>query len=343
MPILVCHIGWMHRYEGLEHVPGDGDTIEGGGKWIYENGYGGEVCNFLKCADGFVYGHFETVKNEIIRKVNLEKLGSAPEASSVSGVDVVWTATEPEERGRRIVGWYKDAEIFRLPEKFQTMPSAQHALDELKTFRVRAKANNAILLAPGDRTIRLGRGHGWIGQANWWYPERSNNLDVLKFMRRVQHEIDSTKKISVPVLGKSSWGGGSDPERNAEVERRAIETVVGYYAGCDVWSVEKENKGWDLEAVRKGQSTPVECIEVKGLSGSELIVGLTPREYQAFAKHIKGQMPHYRLCVVREALSNAPRLVVFRYIFESRTWRDEVTGSEIHPNVNVVEAAIVSL
>jgi hypothetical protein len=50
----------MSLYEGHQGKP---DKIVGGGNCVEEHGRGAEVCNFLKCADGHVYGHVETWKS----------------------------------------------------------------------------------------------------------------------------------------------------------------------------------------------------------------------------------------------------------------------------------------
>lgn len=52
--MIFCNIGWMSRYQGISHQP---DKIVGGGRYPRDNGMGGEVCNFLGCDDGQVYGH----------------------------------------------------------------------------------------------------------------------------------------------------------------------------------------------------------------------------------------------------------------------------------------------
>lgn len=137
-------------------------------------------------------------------------------------------------------------------------------------------------------------------------------------------------------------GGKSDPLRNAEVEKAAILEVREHFAGYRITSVEKDNVGWDLEARPKGAGTPLR-LEVKGLFGSELKVGLTPREYRAFQKHIDGSMPKYRLCVVTEALSTKPKLVVFRFDKGKQCWLDDRAGKIVTPGINPIEAAIISL
>src|SRR5579872_6420614 len=116
MAMLFCNIGWMSRYRGLEHQP---DKIVGGGQYVRENDAGAEVCNFLPCDDGYVYGHVETYKGNwedktgIDREIKLQHLGATGAAPFVDGIDVIWTATHPLEKQRRIVGWYKNARVYR--------------------------------------------------------------------------------------------------------------------------------------------------------------------------------------------------------------------------------------
>ena len=73
-PLLVCNIGWMSHYKGLAGKP---DNIVRGGKWVVKHKTGHEVCNFVHCKDGNVYGHVETIKNEIDRQIKIETLGAS--------------------------------------------------------------------------------------------------------------------------------------------------------------------------------------------------------------------------------------------------------------------------
>jgi hypothetical protein len=340
MPLLICHIGWMHLYEGLEGKP---DKIVGGGRYVREHRSGHEVCNFLHCNDGYVYGHVETIKGKIDRPISIEMLGSDKNAQHIDGVDVIWTATHPQEKGRRVIGWYRDARVFRYRQYFTEYPSRQHKLDKLQTFRVRARADDAVLIPLGERTLQLGRGKGWIGQALWWFPEASNNDEVKTFIEDVQtlmrmSRFSLTRRLSVK---KGNWGRNSDPERKALVEAAAIEAVEMHFAGYQIKSVEDENLGWDLEAYGK-EKEPLR-LEVKGLSASDLQVGLTPREYFALKLHMKGEMDNYRLCVVTGALGNNPRLYIFRYSRSAAGWVDESSMEELSARITPIEAAIVSL
>jgi hypothetical protein len=340
MPLLVCHLGWMSHYAGDEGRP---DKIVGGGRWVDEHEHGGEVCNFLRCANGKVYGHVETIKKNKDRPIRIELLGAANYAEFVDGVDVVWTATHPQERGRRVVGFYRDARVYRNRQNFRKTPSIQHRRDELSNFRIQADAGNALLIPLDARGLRLGQGKGWIGQANWWFPEQRRNASVQKFIRDVRSLMNGSIVAAAGPRpkGKGRWGGDADPEKKAEVERSAISIVKQHYSAYDVESVENENLGWDLHAMKSGRVSL--RLEVKGLYSAELKIGLTPREYRALKDHIEGRMDNYRLCVVTNALAAAPRLTIFQYNRGVKGWVDDSSGNKVSPAITVLEAATVSL
>jgi hypothetical protein len=333
----------MTAYEGLVGQP---DRIVGGGKWVREHKDGGETCNFIECDDGYVYGHVETIKGEIDRPIEIGMLGARPGAKFVDHVDVIWTATDPKRKGRWVVGWYRDARVYRYREKFDKAPSSQHRLERNKeSFRIRARASNSVLIPLKQRNISLGRGKGWIGQANWWFPEKQSNAAIRHFVDKMRERLDLGPQLTLDRGNGSHggrWGGNSDPLRNAEVERAAILKVREHFADFRVKSVEKDNLGWDLEARPKGTGAALR-LEVKGLFGRELKVGLTPREFRAFKAHMEGGMPQYRLCVVTGALSHKARLVVFRFDTEKRRWVDDQARRTLVPGINILEAAIVSL
>lgn len=183
--LFFCNIGWMARYEGLNGVP---DKIVGGGKYVEEHGIGGEICNFLQADDGCVYGHVETIKNDEDREIRIEKLGGS--GDFVEGVDVVWTATHPKKGGRRVVGWYKDATVFRKRQHFRKAPSRQHRIDKVGSYIVRALAKNAYRLELDDRTLVMGRGRGWMGQTPWKKFPVNAKGEIRDYLRKVTGLVD---------------------------------------------------------------------------------------------------------------------------------------------------------
>jgi len=211
----------MRDYKGLGYKGLDGkpDEIVGGG--LKEHRKGLEVCNFLRCNDGYVYGHVETIKKDKDRQINIDNIlpnASNSDAESVDGVDVIWIATNRDEGGRRVVGWYRNATVYRHRQAFdKAILTRQHKKDEIRSYRVRAKYENATLLrleGRSDPALRLGRGEGWIGEANWWYPERQSDPAIKKFVRGLRAIIDgkgktlrkeSQENIARKKLNRDQW------------------------------------------------------------------------------------------------------------------------------------------
>jgi hypothetical protein len=252
---------------------------------------------------------------------------------SIDGVDVVWIAREPERGGRRVVGWYRNATVYHHRQEFENYPSPQHSKDEIDTYRIRARSEDATLLPLEDRSdprFRLGTGKGWIGHTNWWFPEQQSDPAIKEFVRGLREFIDARGEYVPKPSVKSKWGGGSDIERKAKVEQAAIGEVKKHYHEYIVTSVEEENVGWDLEAKSRNGGEAF-CLEVKGLFGSELKVGLTPNEYRALVRHKEGEKSYYRLCVVTEALSDKPVLRIFRYEMSDNKWFDAHPSPHFSP------------
>ncbi len=150
-----------------------------------------------------------------------------------------------------------------------------------------------------------------MGQSNVWYaddPEQHHQIrtDVLRF-------------VATRALPSGSGGGSpmqTDPFLRQKVEHVAVATTTAYYSklGYRVDSVEKDNVGWDLCAVHEQRELK---LEVKGLSGPEIRVELTPNEYDKMQTH----RDSYRVCVVTNALTS-PELTVFSYSEETERWED---------------------
>ncbi|TDK29821.1 hypothetical protein E2F50_21710 [Rhizobium deserti] len=79
MPLLFCNIAWMKNYAGRDAK----DPPNGGGGYVVSEGRAGEELNFVEADDGYVYGHFETIKDDVDRDVKIEKLGTSKPSSSM--------------------------------------------------------------------------------------------------------------------------------------------------------------------------------------------------------------------------------------------------------------------
>lgn len=298
MSLLFCHTGWMEHFQGNTAS----DTIKGGGAYVLEHGMGHEVCNFLP-HNGVLYGYVQGGGQGI----NITRMGANKDAHQIDGVTVVWTAKRPNGR-TVVVGWYRHATVFRRFQKHVTPPPEQaaHGID---SYLVRGPADRASLLPVDARVLQVPRQvKGGMGQSLVWF---ADDPMMAPFVAQVHALINDGAFVSPP---RTTPRATPDQAQKVRVERSAIETAWSHYEGLgyDVRSLEKDNVGWDLEAVN---GTNRLRIEVKGLSGMGRQVELSPNEYAAF----QAQATDYRLAVVSDALETAT-IQVIRYSPEAGGW-----------------------
>lgn len=309
--IVFFNTGWMDFYKGLSN-----DTITGGGKNVGIMGWGGEMLNFLPFKSR-LYGY---VQPKIDKKydnpttIKLEKLGATEADESIDNVTVVWTATDPDNGGTYIIGWYKKATIFRYYQSPPNKSKRNYKGNSLGYF-VTAKASDAKLLSIDERNVRvLRQKKNWMGQSNVWYAEHKP-----EFVKLVKAYIFSGI-IPKQVKRKSENKGGGrqlDILKRIEVEKKAVLLVTKHYEklGFHVRSVEKDNVGWDLTATN--EKTQLK-LEIKGLSGKILAAELTPNEF----KNLNADTNYYRLCIVTDALVK-PILKIFAYSKDNGRWMSD--------------------
>lgn len=320
MKYLFCNTGWMESYQGNSKA----DQIRGGGSFVTEEGMGHEVCNFHNHR-GSVYGYVQPARGQrsasagSIKLENIVNGNASKDDEFIEGVLVIWTAKRPEG-GTVVVGWYKDATVFREYHYFKSAP-ALHSKNGLDGYRIHVRAENAKLLPVDERVYQIQRKtQGSIGQSNVWYGDSTIG-------RKIAVDIAALSKGKRPTH-KSKSVSKTDPEHNAKVEKAAVKLVWKYYEdlGYDLISVEKDNVGWDLEA---SQNKTNLRIEVKGLSGSSPHIELSPNEFKAWSE----AHPLYRMAVVTEALTS-PKLHICLYSREHESWQ---VSSHDNAPVDVIE------
>ena len=317
MPLVLFNIGWMRRYRGQTGT----DRIVNGGQYIRDNETGGEIRNFLP-AGRHLYGYVQPPGDGM----NLERLGAVDGADHTDGVTIVFTATRPEG-GRVVVGWYRNARVWR---------DQQRRGDRI--YFARALREDCTLLDVEERVLSVpsaGRPSGtWgMGQSNVRYVDQQD--EDQEFIQALLQYMESPADFDV-AAGVEGAPRQLDPARRARVERAAVDCVIAHYEahGFECDSVEADNKGWDLEVTRGAVRL---LVEVKGCSGDSRQVELTPNEYAAMSHPRYREM--YRLAVVTRALEEQQRrLSTVRYNGSDDTWRDqdgrlarvkELTGARI--------------
>lgn len=289
----------MDRYEGNFN-----DKMQGGGKHIEKYGWGGEMFNF-KPSKNKMYGYVR-----VGGRINLNRLGAKTSDDKIKDVTIIWVAKRPFSGGNYIVGWYENATVYRNAQVSKNSLYRNWNEHNLGYF-VKAKKSDTKLLSRDERTIRVPRGKGAMGQSNIWYAD--NNP---KYVEKV---FEYVKTGIFPVSRNKGKGltRQNDPLKRMEVETKAVKIVTKHYEklGYEIDSVEKDNVGWDLNASNGRIKLK---LEVKGLSGEDIATELTSNEY----RHLNADKVNYRVCVVVETLTS-PKLIIFSFLIDSDEWTSE--------------------
>lgn len=163
MPTIFFNIAWMKHYEGET----ENDSPRYGGS--YETKH--EVCNFLPVA-GRCYGYVQPQGDGIA----LEKIGADPSDEFLDGVTVVWCARSPNAGHTVIVGYYRNARLYRTRQKLP--PSQIHEQNQLTSYFAECAQDDKILLSHKRRAERVPRGKEAMGQSLIWYGEGSRGEEM---------------------------------------------------------------------------------------------------------------------------------------------------------------------
>jgi hypothetical protein len=295
----------MIDYRGVS----DDDPTLGGHGYLKKNKLGHEAWNFAPLRNR-VYGYVPRSA-----RINLKHLGGNSSADSVGGVTVAWIARNPRNGTTYIVGWYTDATVYQGNEHI--VLSRKGGFDV--GYQIVAPAENAVLLPIERRlfTIPTEKKKGNLGQSPIWYGGSDE-------FRTATWEYIGNGGILKARPG-SRTKRQADPEARKKIELAAIRHATQFYESKEggsrtVNSVEKDGAGWDL-TVSAGNGEILK-VEVKGLSGTDLVVELTPNEYTQMRS--SEHRAHYVIYVVTEAGTQKARRHVFLHDQENSKGRNLV-------------------
>lgn len=187
--IIFCEIAWMKYYAGIY----DDDKPMNGGKYIDENGEGGEIFNFVpynhKCY-GYVMHQGDELHIERYDKV----LRSFDE---VRDMTVVWVASDGD--GSKIVGWYEHATMYRFWQGFYDVMCRG---DWWNNYNFVADEKDCYLIDEGKRSFVIprapiaGKGRG-MGQSQVWYADSPYAQN--EFIPKVLEYLDSVREECKPI------------------------------------------------------------------------------------------------------------------------------------------------
>lgn len=309
-PVLFLHIGWARDYRGASD-----DPVQGKFGYIRDgNEDMGEALNFRpykkRC-----YGYAP------VRRLDLDRIGGIIQIDEIEGetayylddVTVVWTATNPADGNRYIVGWYNSARVYEHGQPLRPIKSRSDV-------QVVADHGNTHLIPEDDRTFFVpAREKGWPGTSSAFYA--SDNLSSDSLAKVLNYTNGQPSNGFVPEQPQAIHKAGlfgTDAEARAKVEKAAEDCVVAHYK-ADHWTVEdvsKQNLGWDLTATKGARRL---LIEVKGRAGVGSVV-LTQNERNTMDNEKTRML--YRLAIVFNACAS-PKMTIFRYIAGRKAWISE--------------------
>jgi Protein NO VEIN, C-terminal len=229
--------------------------------------------------------------------VNLERIEPGFKGDALTGVLVVFVARNPEKGGQYIVGWYKDAIVYR-----EAQPSTAPERMQLGYY-AETEIHRGTLLPEPRREQMVPRRKGALGIANVWYlyDEKGKSKvdagwvdEALEFvdsyrLEDAASEPQSESDAEIASILSGTIEKGSGYQSNPEI-RKAIEK----YAMCRAHKYLKDHLGLNPEDCHTTNPYDFECsredstklyVEVKGTQGDGRIVSLTRNEVEHAKKY----------------------------------------------------------
>ena len=178
--ILFCNIGYLEHYDSTM----DTKPIENGGAYTKKHKTGGEINNFHKYEDGKYYGFVEPgFKNSKQNMLHIEKIdGDYKHKDEISDVTVVFCARSTINQKTVIVGWYKNATVFRRVKEHNGVK-----------YNITTNSSNAVRIPEDERTMKIPRansGKFGFGESNLWYA-KADDEKTKNFVNTVCNYIEN--------------------------------------------------------------------------------------------------------------------------------------------------------
>ena len=184
--ILFCNIAYMQYYDFdiISEVP------KHGGKYVTETGDAFEKHNFHICEDNYVRGFVETKYREgQPRQIRIENIDSNfINSDCIKDVTVVFCAHSDSLKNTVIVGWYKNATVYRSRPKYNN-----------RQFNLECAVEDAYLISEQQRTFivpRAKNGNYGFGQSNIWYAKDER---ASEFITSVIEYIETNSNYSLSI------------------------------------------------------------------------------------------------------------------------------------------------
>lgn len=289
MKVLFARVGFMKFYQGPK--PGDEKPIGGGS---YNTGkIGHEAYNFLNI-DGFLHGYFQPHMQSPY-EINLGRIEQGFNGDKIDNVLVILFATNPVDSGQVVIGWYKNATVFKAFQTPKELPQRENY-----NYNIKARTEDSVLLPISKRKFPVGHNiegtkKGNPGQANAfytldthgkkkdqnelensWIDKTINFVEAYSGPKISSREDEIQEDLSTAEFSSGGQGFQSDIEVRLKIESCAMDRARNHY----------ENKGYEVEdksathpydlAIKKNGQT--RFVEVKGTQTTGETIILTKNE-----------------------------------------------------------------
>jgi hypothetical protein len=301
-PVLFTRIGWMKYYNGP--LTGD-ERPKGGGKYN-KTGVENQAFNFHKVG-GQLFGRFQPQMQA--SKIKLQRIVPGTQGDVLNGVLVVFVATDPERGSQRVIGWYRNATLYR--NRKSSPPQERNGFN----YFLVAEERKAALLPTFLRTQMVPGGEGGFGQANICYLyEQDGKSKPAKWISEALDIVHSYGGESLLVNPQAEAAPAVVDSVEPEIERSAgfqpnskIRKAVEMHA-MGRTQKEFESRGYEVKDVSKKEpydrhctkSDEVKYVEVKGTQTGGTDIVLTAGEVN-FMSLEHGQSSSIRGSRLRQA------------------------------------------
>lgn len=172
--ILFCNIAYMEYYDIINHyeIPKNGES------YVNKEKNALEKYNYHLCEDGYIRGFVETKhRDKTPNTLHIEKIDKNKKYLKDNKIDntlVIFCAKSPIINKTVIIGWYKNATVYRNQE-----------LHEGREYNLICSSQDAILLEENERNYIIPRAASnseniGFGQSNIWYANDDNHKAFIK-------------------------------------------------------------------------------------------------------------------------------------------------------------------
>lgn len=196
MRILFCKVPWMRYYQGMAAEGSVGDDI------AFNNKHGFESMNFLPVTvmdesgskeSELLLGYYETKaladgKSSQTKLQNISGCSHFTKEALVDDVLVIWCASKSGAE-TSVVGWYKNATVFR---NYQSVPiNLEDGSVQDKLYNIIGSAEDVLLLPEAERSNEIwtvpqknskqGDAYGFY-RSNVWYGDEPEAREYIKLL-----------------------------------------------------------------------------------------------------------------------------------------------------------------